>query len=346
MASKSKIEWTEYSWNPIAGCTKCSPGCKFCYAERMAYRQYYMADARCNKNRSQRNLVTAMAYGKAINKKTRKWTGEIGTNRWMLNDPLHWRKPRMIFVCSMSDLFHPKVPFEFIDKVFTQIIACQRHVFQILTKRPARMLEWSEQYTATKNHFRHVTKNAWFGVSVSTQAEADEKIPILLQIPAAVKFVSIEPMLEEIEIKSFPTVNNTGCPLNPLTGELLYGEEYIKGEKLDWVIVGGESGPKARPLHPDWARNIRDQCQAAGTPYFFKQHGEYLHESQGANTDGSINAGGKSKKGFRWPDGAWSIRVTKKKAGRLLDGREWNEYPKENHNDRQRKTDMPSMLAV
>ena len=324
MSSKSKIEWCDASWQPIAGCTKCSPGCLNCYAERMAFRQYHMADARCTKNRSQRNLVTAIAYGKAINKTTRKWTGDIGTNRCVLNDPRHWRKPRRIFVCSMSDLFHPQVPFEFIEKVMAVIEECPQHTFQILTKRPHIMFEYFSGIG--KLYELSCCPNVHLGVSISNQKEADEKIPILLQIPAAVRWLSIEPMLGGIKLNHIKTPERI---LNALKGKSKYyvdGNTPYYGHSISWVVVGGESGPGARPMHPDWVRGIRDQCVPNGIPFFFKQHGEWV---SGADKYAlKIETYNFYPKRVTRIGNTTFFRVTKKLAGRMLDGREWSEYPK------------------
>lgn len=277
------MKWWDESWNPSVGCTKCSPGCQNCYAESL-HTQRYRAK-RADKK------VSGKCYDRPFN-------NVIQLLEERLEVPLHWKKPRSIFVCNMSDLFHPEVPFEFIDKVFAVMALCPQHTFLVLTKRADRMLKYFSDWDIRKAQRISVNpstlefalsrgthleiegytterdlplSNLWLGVTVCNQAEADEKIPLLLQTPAAHRFLSIEPMLEAIEIKSFPTVNNTGCPLNPLTGELLYGEEYIKGEKIDQVILGGETSKNARPLHPDWARTVRDDCKAAGVPFFMKQ---------------------------------------------------------------------------
>jgi protein gp37 len=289
------------------------------------------------------------------------WNGKVFCDESLLDKPLHWRKPRTIFVCNMGDLFHEKVPFEFILKIIGITMVTPWHTYLILTKRIERLplfLEWwREQWRKNPivwgkdalaleaieclptnlekaNQYwldnfdqskrgkldypiPHPQPNLHLGVTVCNQAEADEKIPILLQIPAAHKFLSIEPCLGAVDLE-FLTEHTFRSQ------KIL---EFWDTALLDWVVLGGESGPKARPLHPDWARSIRDQCVAAGVPFYFKQWGEYLHESQGADTSGPINAGGTSKKGYRWPDRTWSIRVGKKKAGRLLDGKLWNQKP-------------------
>ncbi len=202
-----------------------------------------------------------------------RWTGGIHCDESALEIPLHWRKPRQIFVCSMGDLFHKSVPFEFVDEVMAVIALCPQHTFQVPTKWPERMAEYFGAFdirnlTRKENHWPY--QNCWLGVTVCNQKEADEKIPILLQTPAAVRFVSIEPMLGEIKFKDINTVND-GCPLNPLTGELLFGEDVIDGTKLDWVILGGESGPGARYCSTENIRSAVRQGKTAGVPVFVKQ---------------------------------------------------------------------------
>ncbi len=268
--SKTKIEWSEFSYNPIIGCSKCSPGCLNCYAERMARRQSFMH---------------RLEYSIAINNHTGKWSGKCVLVESALDKPLHWKKPRMIFVCSMGDLFHESVPKEWIIKVFMTIANCPQHTFQILTKRPSRMKEWfdSPEWVEIDDGYR--PKNLWLGVTVCTQKEADEKIPILLDIPVAVRFVSIEPCLEEINLGNIriqrdPKFGDNGWQgrpggypyLNCLTGReysVMVGNPTPY--KLDWVIVGPETGPKARPCKIEWIESIVDQCKDANVPCFVKK---------------------------------------------------------------------------
>ena len=293
----TKIEWTEETWNPIAGCTKCSPGCDNCYAERMAYRLACMGIEKYEK-----------VSGRDWAKKNRE--DEVYCDEKSLNIPLHWRKPRRIFVCSMSDLFHPKVPFEFIDKIWDIINISRQHTFQLLTKRPERVVEYVKHIEPFRFH-----SNIWLGVTVCTPEEKP-KIDILRQIPAAVRFISFEPLLADMR------------------------ELNLDG--IHQVIVGGESGPKARPMHPDWARGIRDQCIAAGVPFFFKQWGEYTNDGPGLVIendvvflkDGTLMDVKDVMKDWRKyydspTDCVWMKRIGKKKAGSLLDGKEWKQYPKE-----------------
>ena len=234
MAAKSAIEWTESTWNPLTGCTKISPGCKHCYAERMAVRLQAMGQPN---------------YARGF---------ELAMQENSLGLPLKWKKPQTIFVNSMSDLFHKAVPVEFILKIFEVMCRADWHRYQILTKRSDRLLELSPKLP-WKSHI-------WMGVSVETLDYAI-RIEHLRKTGAMVKFLSLEPLL------------------GPLPGLNLEG--------VDWVIVGGESGPGARAVDPAWVLEIRDQCMQKGVPFFFKQWG-----------------------GTR-----------KKKAGRELEGRTWDEMP-------------------
>lgn len=281
MAGKTKIEWSECTWNPVRGCTKVSPGCRSCYAETFAERF---------------RGVAGHPYEQGFDPRTAPD---------QLDAPLHWRKPRTIFVNSMSDLFGEFVSDDYIAAVFGVMGACPQHTHQVLTKRAARLSEWfvwvGDQYgiggripasvvcdeaacTTERSglymHRFHSAEKPWplpnvhLGVSVEDRKYGLPRIDHLRRCPAAVRFLSIEPLLEDL------------------------GEFDLTG--IHWVIVGGESGPGARPMHPAWVRRIREQCVAAGVPFFFKQWGAW-HQ------------------GLR--------RVGKKLAGRLLDGRTWDEMP-------------------
>ena len=276
----TKIEWASESWNPVTGCTPISEGCRYCYAKRMANR-----------------LRGRYGYPKDDPFKV-----TIHPDR--LDQPLKWRKPKRIFVVSMGDLFHEDVKYDWIRSIlFTMYGGGRHHAYLILTKRPERMYDF----------FKHnmpdywPLSNVWLGVTCENQHAADERIPILLQIPATVRFVSCEPLLGEIDFSHLPE----------------------SGAELDWVIVGGESGPGARPMHPDWARSVRDQCQSAGVPFFFKQHGEWIGKAgwylqkDMASCRSIIMDRDKNDK-----IGVSMGKVGKKKAGRILDGRTWDEYPK------------------
>lgn len=275
MADKSKIEWCEATWNPTVGCSIVSPGCTNCYAMKVAH-----------------GGLTKVVNGNAV------WTGEVRLDNRALLQPFKWKRGRRIFVNSMSDLFHENLSDADIDRVFAVMALCPSHTFQVLTKRAERMRDYltklpsrslavaqaavwlgiwddADGITITVNDLidRGPLPNVWLGVSCERQDEADERIPHLLHTPAAVKFVSAEPLLGPIDFHNLKT---------DLT-ELGWIDSFkcIVPRHIDWIIVGGESGPKARPMHPQWARDIRDQCEAAGVKFFFKQWGEHRwHESR------------------------------------------------------------------
>lgn len=259
------------TWNPIVGCTKVSPGCDNCYAERMAFRIANMQLKNHGKNGYHYTEVSKLT--------SIGWTGETRLINEALRKPLAWREPRMIFVCSMSDLFHESVPFEWIDEVFIKVsVTHPKHLFIILTKRPQRMAEYfnrpeSKILTSFKGK---PLQNFWIGVTAENQEQANKRIPILLQIPAAKRFVSIEPMLGPVKLNSLIREDGSNAWVDDcLTGFKAHGAGGWYANKLDWVICGGESGPKARPMHPDWVRSLRDQCASANVPFFFKQWGEW-----------------------------------------------------------------------
>jgi len=497
MSGQTGIEWCEATWNLVTGCTKVSEGCRNCWACRLAA-------TRLRDHPRYRGLAE-MRDG------TPEWTGEVRLHPELLDQPLRWRKPRRIFVCSQADLFHKAVPGKFIDEVLVMMASAGWHSFLVLTKRPKRMLEclhnpamgtyiWDR---ANRTHGPFIGEpwplpNVWVGVSVEDQKTADELIPLLLQTPAMVRWVSVEPLLGAIDLlkwlrgnkandrsresiscvrcgRSFldrPTGQNLEAPKidrgqsreiassallegtvgSAKGGEVKFGRipnshvfgqdtqaqslcpscrldgsqqgghskrnagepqergarRYKAGESgsldgvgeydsrnqgagqeaqsterraqplgeahqgtggqgtitcredvpvpdsrhrrgktaddlechqpqnldtpyLNWLVAGGESGPNARPSHPDWFRTVRDQCQAAGVPFFFKQWGEWLHSSQmdAEQVDRALEIHGKNPERVHlWPDGSCSVRVSKKYAGRLLDDRKWNEFPK------------------
>lgn len=314
----TKIEWTEETWNPIIGCSKVSLGCDHCYAERMA-------------NRLAHIKATAPHYGIAV--KDGRWTGKtlIGAES-ALEKPLHWKKPRTIFVCSMGDLFHESVPYEWVNEVWGIMERCTQHTFQVLTKRPEMLVD----YLSNALIYNHgILPNVWLGVTAENQEQADKRIPILLQIPAAKRFVSIEPMLGPVDLSQINISIDRTITHNVLTGipyDWDYGEEIPENriDGLDWVICGGESGPRARPMHPGWAISLRDQCVEAGVPFFFKQWGEWVDEFHPAVIHGKHEISDQFVKldddlmDYR---GVYMYRVGKKKAGHLLDSKEWRERP-------------------
>ena len=295
----TKIEWTDRTWNPITGCTKISEGCANCYAERMAKR----LGGRCGYDKDH-------PFGITVH----------NVKKWL--EPFKWNYSSNVFVCSMGDLFHEDVPESKIDMVFSIAAVLPQHNFLILTKRPERMFEYfsqsegnlrtkweystrlitgtSDAYNLKKKIIKNFTydlppKNIWLGVTVENQARAEERIPFLLKTPAAHRFISVEPMLGDIDLESW---EESGCP-----------SEFI--DALDWVICGGETGHHARPMHPDWVRSLRDQCKSAGVPFFFKGWGKWY-------PDGHLADGGER-----------FIKKGKKYSGALLDGNIIQEFPDE-----------------
>ena len=245
MAASSSIEWTESTWNPVAGCSMVSPGCTNCYAMRLAYRLEAMGSTKYAG-------TTRVSGGRS------KWNGVVRVDEDSLKIPATWKKGRMIFVNSMSDLFHHAVPLTFIQRVFTTMSETPQHTYQILTKRADRVEELSVDLAWPRN--------VWMGVSVENK-DYEFRIGHLRRVGAIVKFLSLEPLL------------------GPL--------DHLDFNGIDWVIVGGESGPGARPISPDWVRSIRDKCVHKGVAFHFKQWGG----------------------------------LNKKKTGRMLDGRTWDQFP-------------------
>lgn len=339
------IAWTEETWNPLRGCSRVSDGCRNCYAESIAARF-------CG---------AGQPYEGTINPETKRWNGTIKLVPEKLAEPLRWTRPRMVFVNSMSDLFHEDVPFEFIDKVFAVMALAKQHTFQVLTKRPERMREYFKSLSHKRGskvcawatdelgiglegilRIDKIPKglpNVWLGVSVENQQAADERIHLLLQTPAEVHWVSVEPMIGPVDLFMVSDVDFTFNALSKKEGIA------FRGIGLDWVVVGGESGPHARPMHPDWARNLRDQCRAAGLPFLFKQFGEFIERepdygyslpwvsketdrSRDRVIDESENGGDHTNCSVRHT-GRYALmaRVGKKAAGRMLDGVLHDGYP-------------------
>lgn len=307
MSDKTKIEWTDATWNPITGCSVVSAGCKHCYAMKLA-------GTRLQHHPSRVGLTVDTKNGPV-------WTGEVRLNEQWLDQPLRWERPRMIFVCAHSDLFHPSVPDEWIVAVFKIMRDAPQHIFQVLTKRAERMRDFlSVRYPVP-------LPNVWLGASVEDQAAADERIPLLLDTPAAVRWVSAEPLLGPLDLRFHIYSEPTG---NFRTHGKKRQMELRRPEDggLHWVVVGGESGPHARPMHPDWARSLRDQCAAAGVPLLFKQFGEWAPETA-VTDDGSPFADSfrRNSECHICDGGERVFRVGKKRAGRLLDGVQHDGYP-------------------
>ncbi|WP_043620424.1 phage Gp37/Gp68 family protein [Ensifer sp. ZNC0028] len=427
MADGTKIEWTDATWNPITGCAVVSPGCTNCYAMKLA-------GTRLRNHPSREGLTRDTKAGPV-------WTGEVRFNPQWLDEPLRWKKPRMIFVCAHGDLFAEGVPDEWIDQIFAVMALAPQHTFQVLTKRPERMRHylcdgglldrlmgaacridsedgatWSADICIAGDRGLPLP-NVWLGVSVEDQKRADERIPILLDTPSAVRWISAEPLLGSLDLRAFlpgyikgpkrawdtfswpqwvpekvrkqvedfwrteygrgpdawlrsaiengqhpmgtagsyqrctskqeliegrfiPAWNNIGRVVTEdgETQVVSHGIYRSRPEWLNWVVVGGESGRGARPMHPDWARSLRDQCAAAGVPLLFKQWGaftptrititEFWNPATARIGELIANANGKLD---QYPADASNVvamrHVGKREAGRLLDGVEHNGFP-------------------
>ena len=380
MGAKSGIEWTDATWEPVTGCTLVSDGCRNCYAAALAA-------GRMQHHPSMAGLARRNAAGVAA------FTGEVRFNEAWLTQPLRWRKPVTIFVCSRGDLFHEAVPDAWIDRVFAVMALAPQHFFRVLTKRPERMRAYLSAarahpvgLAALDQTFRSMQENPdskvgdgcvlqgdiahlkeWplpnvgLGVSVEDQATADARIPLLLATPAAMRFVSAEPLLGAVDlrrVRRFPIAPREF--FDALRGSCWTDQDELPNAdpswdwpgrpldppaKIDEVIAGGESGAGARPMHPDWARGLRDQCAAADVPFFFKQWGERLPVGQHLPGYGKVHGGtavtpGRMKLHYggarevaplhafaergveigALADGCLTFRVGKKAAGALLNG--------------------------
>jgi protein gp37 len=361
VGDKTNIEWTDATWQATHGCSVVSPGCTHCYAMKMAARLEAMGQAAYAG-------LTQQTKGGAV------WNGTVrAASDHAMTQPLRWKRPRRIFVDSMADLFAEGVEDAWIDRAFAVMALCPQHTFMVLTKRPERM----RRYFTSIHEGAEVTEfaparleapacdlsrspcaagfiedqawplpNVWLGTSVEDQRRADERIPHLLATPAAVRFLSCEPLLGPLDLThiDLPGGHSEMLPLTgyvPAPGDV--GDDdcpAIGHPRIDWVIVGGESGPNAKPMHPDWARSIRDQCVVVGVPFFFKQHGQWTvtydrdvddpdwrrppRDDQHPNGRYLNLAGGM---GFHGDRVLYVKRVSKKAAGRTLDGREWLEMP-------------------
>ncbi|HZC06483.1 MAG TPA: phage Gp37/Gp68 family protein [Ktedonobacterales bacterium] len=282
MSGKTGIAWTDASWNPIVGCTRVSKGCNHCYAFQL---------------HDQRHIAWKRGRWDSAPAQYHQPFSRVQLLEDRLADPLHWRKPRRVFVNSMSDLFHPDVPGSYITRVWVTMRNAKQHTYQILTKRPERLLEWTQAQARMSGWpINDIWPDwIWLGVSVEDQAAADERIPLLLQTPAAVRFISTEPLLGPVNLRpwlfDWTTVNKWS--------------DGTDAPRLDWVIIGGESGPHARPIVPqpvdmsDYLhtqlcihalRDVKRQCEDAGVPVFMKQFGAVLakrlgyRDRHGANT--------------------------------------------------------------
>ena len=395
MVDKTGIEWADATWNPVVGCSVVSPGCTNCYAMRVAARLARMGGKASEKYM---RLTRASKSGPV-------WTGAVRLDQEALQQPIRWRRPRRIFVNSMSDLFHEALPDTAIDWVMMAMALAPHHQFIVLTKRAALMrdyisgaasrlqdrLAWEQRHRIDLPYANALARwpgtlawplpNLTLGVSIEDQARADERVPLLLDTPAATRIVSAEPLLGPIRLDrieesvdtfadcgghpdpAWPADSQDAIWLDALRGRMDaetrnpqgvrlggcdVGLEHMGG-KLDGVIVGGESGPGARPMHPDWARSLRDQCQSAGVPFFFKQWGEWAPQigaidgwtidddpeiSRFAHREWDGKQWGEEfhPAWFDFNDGNYDedhcvSRIGKRRAGRMLDGRTWDEMP-------------------
>jgi protein gp37 len=306
VGDKTAIEWTTATWNPVTGCDRVSEGCDHCYALTLAKRLKAMGNPRYQVDGDPRR--SGPGFGVTLHED-------------QLDLPLRWRRPRRIFVNSMSDLFHDEVPDDFIARVFAVMGLADHHTFQVLTKRPGRMASLLRSESFRESWFRarldravHAgvqrmndrgeiglatewpLPNVWLGTSVENQKWADVRIPRLLETPAAVRFLSCEPLLGPVDLRPFlgiPEATGETGNVQVRRARSRPAAHWPAASRLDWIIGGGESGPGHRPMDPDWARSLRDHCNAAGVPFFFKQWGG----------------------------------ATPKAGGRELDGREWNDLP-------------------
>lgn len=338
----STIEWTHHTFNPWRGCSRVSEGCRNCYAEKMSKRNPSV-------------LGEWGTHGTRVIASEAQWKLPLKWNRQAAQDGAR----RRVFCASMADVFEDRP--ELIEprkRLFNLIMETPHLDWLLLTKRPENIKPLLQQMPVLKRDnvydhlWPHHFNNVWLGTSVEDQATANERIPELLKVPAALHFLSCEPLLGMVDLRKwlacwYATLRD-GTQYYPL----IDGEDLVNNPRFEprathtrprvaWVIVGGESGPHARPMHPQWARNLRDQCQDAGVPFFFKQHGEYAlspwnkpnpKPAIALSEDGqSVFAQVGHVLGFRMPDEVCMERVGKKKAGRLLDGREHNDVPQVHH---------------
>jgi protein gp37 len=344
MSAHSSIEWTDRTWNPITGCSEISPGCANCYAARLTATRL-------------RNHPDYQGLAKIENPGEARFTGDLRFNGDRIEEPIHWKKPSRVFVNSMSDLFHENVNDWWLDQIFAQIVNCPRHTFQILTKRPQRMRTWCDEL---RRQGVMPLENVWLGVSVENQHFADERIPVLLETSAAVRFISAEPLLGRVDLELAQCSCPMRVPFGVSTRHLLSCRADLRRPDnqrrwaMDWVIVGGESGPNARPMHPEWAVSLRDQCASAGVPFFFKQWGSWLpivrhgfRPKQRAGTLHELRMHRETDCGevdellyHAYPSDAnddhgpyWEMTWAPKHhvSQRYLDGRTWDEFPDQIH---------------
>lgn len=346
MSDGTAIEWTDATWNPIIGCSVVSPGCTNCYAMRLA-------GTRLKDHPSRKGLTIDTKAGPV-------WNGPVRLLEDKLREPLRWTRPRRIFPCAHADLFADQVPDAWIDKVFAVIAGTPQHIYQVLTKRPARAKAYIDGLPERRRLMACHSAlddgpwplpNVHLGVSVEDQARADERIPILLDTPAAVHWISAEPLLGPVDLSGWlfgPVEPCATCPRDEDCECGWKGRHTLPGQVgLDWIVAGGESGPGSRPMHPEWVREIRAQCEAAEVPFLFKQWGDWARDpeldrhfisSDITHQMGTVERlqASDGQYAVAWErlddDGVHALgiqlkRIGKKAAGRLLDGVEHNGMP-------------------
>lgn len=360
MSDGTKIQWTDATWSPVVGCSPASSGCGGCYAVRDAWRLSHNPNPGIRASRA--GLVEKTTAG------VLRWTGKVRFLPAVLDVPLHWAKPRRIFVCSQSDLFHDEVREADIAAVFAVMALAPQHVYQVLTKRAHRMarllgdlgftllVQSIAQRRGADRKLKPILgwplRNAWIGVSVENQEAADARVPALLSTPAAVRWLSCEPLLGDVNLRRVADpVNGGGYVLDALEGRRMTWENRVPDRpamrspigRVDWVVVGGESGPRSRPMHPGWARSLRTQCTSSLVPFFFKAWGDWRPAPAGPfacvrrrEDAGQVVRWGESRvEAVAIPGGANDDsgvaellqRVGKGAAGREIDGRTWDEMP-------------------
>lgn len=344
MSDSTHIEWTDggATWNIISGCSLKSEACSRCYAMTLA-------GTRLKHHPSRKGLTKQTKSGPV-------WTGEVRMYRPWLDQPIKWTRPRMIFVCAHGDLFHENVPDEWIDEVMAVIAYTDWHIHQLLTKRADRMLGYMTRLYQN-DHYKKVAElivgilgkrgdpekavakciaqfekrlpHAWFGVTAENQPTADERIPYLLAAPVCVRWISAEPLVGFVDARRYMPKRRRR------KDEPKVGSEANPGASLDWVVAGYESGARARPGHPDWARKLRDDCVAAGTAFFFKQWGSWMPDDRHPERmfiyhDGSTDIqDGRAADPRNGGECEVACLGSKKKTGNVLDGRTWRQYPPE-----------------
>ncbi|MBP2560812.1 protein gp37 [Neorhizobium galegae] len=359
MADGSKIEWTDATWNPITGCKVVSPGCTDCYAMKLA-------GTRLKHIPSRKGLTIDTKAGPV-------WTGEVRFNEEWLLQPLTWKRPRMIFVVAHGDLFSENVPDEWIDKIFAVMALAPQHIFQVLTKRPDRMRAyltrpagdgkqdvrnhlawevtgqimnaWHPNWKSEDINGPHRSRaigafskwplpNVWLGISAEDQPRAEERVPPLLDTPAALHWISAEPLLGLIELHK---LRHGAGWMDAIAGYDDHNSRYgaVTRRRLGWIVAGGESGRRARSAHPQWVRSLRDQAASASIPFLFKQWGNWAPSSPD-QAAGNLHSGWVALSGRRpakahelYPQAgaAFMERMDKGDAGRLLDGELHNQFP-------------------